>query len=313
MYIYNQINQIMSASNNYTETSRTINSGFLLNEQEFRRLIEIIIEQFEKIEDKSTPDFKFIIKNFNGFVIETHDLDFILKMENDGSSQIIDLEINSVSKSLQNTIIILFSNNFSDRTKEDKSIRYSIKSENRDWAMISSSLIDDRLNKININNKAFTFTRRLLLSLTTLLMIGMLTYLMFNLNSIETKNVNTLKVLKNLEFKLNHNENINFVKALIEVERSKINNNQDIAFFGKTKYFMWVIIPFLFIMTFFDSVKKIIIKYFPNRIFYWGDYIDKYDKIIKRRNIFIGFVFITLFISIVVNLFSNFLWAQIVK
>ncbi|WP_143093333.1 hypothetical protein [Halpernia frigidisoli] len=303
----------MSASNNYTETSRTINSGFLLNEQEFRRLIEIIIEQFEKIEDKSTPDFKFIIKNFNGFVIETHDLDFILKMENDGSSQIIDLEINSVSKSLQNTIIILFSNNFSDRTKEDKSIRYSIKSENRDWAMISSSLIDDRLNKININNKAFTFTRRLLLSLTTLLMIGMLTYLMFNLNSIETKNVNTLKVLKNLEFKLNHNENINFVKALIEVERSKINNNQDIAFFGKTKYFMWVIIPFLFIMTFFDSVKKIIIKYFPNRIFYWGDYIDKYDKIIKRRNIFIGFVFITLFISIVVNLFSNFLWAQIVK
>lgn len=303
----------MAQVNNYTEASRTFNTGFFLTEQELRRLIEIIIDQFEKIEEKKTTKIKYIIRSFNGFVLETDDLDYILKLENDGPSQIIELEIIALTSSETNSIKIIFSNTLSDRSKEDKSIRYSIKSENRDWAMISSSLIDDRLNKISTNNLALNLTRRIALFASSLVMIGFLTFLIFKLGNLENKSNDTLKVIGDIERKLNSKENLNVLKSIIDIEKSKLKYNSDLLFVGKTKYFLWIIIPLMLITTFFDPIKKLITKYFPNRIFYWGDYVEKHNKIIKRRNLFLGFVFVTIFISIVVNLFSNFLWEEIAK
>lgn len=212
----------------------------------------------------------------------------------------------------KNSIKVVFSNNLSERSKQDKSIRYSIKSENRDWAMISSSLIDDRLNKISSTNFALNFTKRAVLFLTTLITIGFLTYFIFNLNNFENKSNTTLKALNSIEQRLNNKENIELLKAIIDIERSKIYDNSPLLL-SKAKYFLWLMIPFLLLTTFYDNTNKFITKYFPNRIFYWGDYIEKYDKNIKRRNLFLGFIFITIFISILINLFSNFLWEEIFK
>lgn len=143
----------MALTSNYTESTKNIKSGFVLNEQELRRTIEVINEQYDK-KGSPNPTIKYTIKHQNGLVVETFNLDDIFKIENAGSQQIISLIINSSSITQpDDNINITFSNKYSEKVDDQYSIKYKVRGGERDWVMISSSLIEDRLNKIT--NKDF--------------------------------------------------------------------------------------------------------------------------------------------------------------
>ena len=70
----------MALTSNYTESTKNIKSGFVLNEQELRRTIEVINEQYDK-KGSPNPTIKYTIKHQNGLVVETFNLDDIFKIE----------------------------------------------------------------------------------------------------------------------------------------------------------------------------------------------------------------------------------------
>lgn len=295
---------------NYSELTRSLNKGFLLNEQELKRITDIISEQFDKLGSENKAKFNYTIKNFNGLVEETENIDYILKSENLGNSQIIELKISAISDNSDNAITLNFSNNQSERNAEEKAIRYTIKSEDRDWAIISSSLIDDRLTKISKKNFALTFVRKLLLISISIIMIGMVTYLSMITNTRKDIDYHTLKVINGIEHSINKGQNIDTLKSILAIEKSKLSPLNDLSL---SKYLVLFFIPFMVLTLFLEDLKKIINKYFPTRIFYWGDYIEKYNKMISRRNMIIGFIFVTIIISLLINLFSNYIWEKVLN
>lgn len=76
---------------------------------------------------------------------------------------------------------------------------------------------------------------------------------------------------------------------------------------------LYIVSPLMLVFLFSDFIKKSYFKYFPTCVFYWSDFVDKYDRMKKNRNLIMGFVFGSLFIGIVINLFSNYLWDKITK
>lgn len=294
---------------NYTEATRLFDSGFFLNEQELRRLIDIITEQFEKLVEKPQIRFKYKTKIYNGLVVESDSLEFVLKSENIGSSKILEVEIKAYTETTSDEILISFNDTFSGKNFEEKALKYSIKSENRDWALIGSSLLDDRLNKISKPYIWDKFFSKLPIIIMAFVMVFMFSYLSSIPSSLD--NNATFKVIKAIEKKIQLKEQIDTLSSIVNIEKSKLYKNKASMFDSNFKYLGWLMGLAMILMISTDYLKTLFKKYFPSRIFYWGDYIERYDKMIKRRNIILGFIFITIIVSVMINLLSNFLWEKI--
>jgi len=294
---------------NSTEATRLFDSGFFLNEQELRRMIDVISEQFEKVVGKSQIRFRYKTKIFNGLVVESDSLEFVLKSENIGSSKILELEIRAFTDTTSDEILVSFNDTFSGKNFEEKAIKYSIKSENRDWALIGSSLLDDRLNKISKPYVWDNIIGKIPMLIMSIVMIIMFSYMSsipsgYNDNS-------THRLLEAIQKKIHLKEHIDTLSTIIEIEKSKLPKNKTSILDSNFKYLGWLMGLAMILLVASDYVKSFFKKFFPSRIFYWGDYIESYDKMIKRRNIILGFVFITIVVSVVINLLSNFLWEKI--
>ncbi|KAA5533560.1 hypothetical protein F0919_13555 [Taibaiella lutea] len=295
----------------YTQSSKSIDTGFLLNEQELRRIIEVINEQFEKTESNKNLKITYIIENANGQVIETTSLEYIINYENIGPSEIVTLTVEAIGDIPNEEIKLTFSNTSSEKSKELNSIRYKIKSENRDWALVSSSLFDDRINKIVKSNFVGLKVSHFI---SAPLFIFLSIILFASFSSLGHKNQNLLTLLNNLEKKIQQHQNVDVLSSIVKIEKVRmmegdINN----TLLGKLKYLVWFMIPSMMLFFFTDSIESVIAKYFPNKLFFWGDYIEKHNKMIKRRNLILGFVFVTVIIGIVINILSNFLWTKMAK
>jgi len=149
----------VALTSNYTESTRSFSDGFFLNEQEFRRLIDTINEQFDK-NGAPNPQIKYTVTHRNGLVAESFDQSDVLRIENAGSHQIISLSIAATSTVDQNdNVTVSFSNKYAESRFED-SIKYKVIGVNRDWVMVMSSLIDERLGRIKSSSLIKRFSTR---------------------------------------------------------------------------------------------------------------------------------------------------------
>lgn len=75
----------------------------------------------------------------------------------------------------------------------------------------------------------------------------------------------------------------------------------------------FIFLPITVLTLFSDFTRKIYSRYFPQCVFYWSDNIDKYDKMVKGRNLILGIIFGTIVLGVVINLASSFLWEKVTK
>ncbi|HEY4426037.1 MAG TPA: hypothetical protein VGN10_17635 [Pyrinomonadaceae bacterium] len=132
-----------------TESNKSYKFGFVLTEAELRRLLGILEDQLKKIPGVSLVTTKFEVKYRNGAVATTSSLDEILSQENLGSSQIVELKIESTTESDQapNLISVEFHDLNLD-PKSDDSVRFTVKGDERAWTFITSSLLEERALRI---------------------------------------------------------------------------------------------------------------------------------------------------------------------
>lgn len=281
----------------YVEANKTFSHGFILTESELRRFNELIRDQIRKI--NTTPDLVFLyqLKFQNGIVAETDSIDSILSQENDGSRQIISLQINGKDQQ-DNSISIDFHNIDSDNISLGHSIKYNVKSKDRDWVFVTSSQIEERIVKI----KRFdVFPRSKSASRTIALLIPLVATItmLLSLTTMLSKKGNYLNGIKE-KYAKGQIKSTDQLIFLLEEARQKQMENLD---FTQGFYYPGIIMGGLVVLWLIGFLY--LWKLYPIYNFCWGDYLEVFNRKESARKNFNTVVIWGLVISIIGGLITN--------
>jgi len=117
------------AEKNYT-------TKFRISEEEFRRIREIIFDQYNKVISNDTIKEKVIVNLSNGSVITDLGFDDLFNLSNEGSESINAIEIHFSKSEIDN-----------DHTIKE-----------RDWTFVLASMLDERLVQLKCHDLKSTFS-----------------------------------------------------------------------------------------------------------------------------------------------------------
>lgn len=286
----------------YVEANKSFRHGFVLSESELRRFNDLIREQIKKINPKPTLSFKYLLKFQNGIVAETDNIDTVLGQENEGSKKIISLQI-AGNDELNNTASVDFYNIDSDNIETEYSIKYNIRSTDRDWVFVTSSQLEERISKIkrmDFSPKKGKSNSTSKLFYTLALFVVTLVMMVTLLNSITKHKDYLTNIKQRYEQGLIKSDG----ELIIALEEAKNKQIQDLDFVH-IFYYPGIILGGLIILLICYSVYMW--KLFPLYNFCWGDYLDVFKKKETTRKTFNTVVIIGLLISIVGGIIANFL------
>lgn len=133
------------------EARKSFQYGFVLREADLRRLVDTITDQFRKLGLNREPTTHFKLKFRNGVVADNLGIDDVLGQENSGPGQILRL---SYTCTLANddtpaTVVSLeFVNADADEEPGYVSMRFHVFGHDRDWVFVTSSLLEERIERI---------------------------------------------------------------------------------------------------------------------------------------------------------------------
>ena len=282
-----------------TELKKNFTWGFVLSEQDLRRIVQTCQEHFFK--EVSEDDCQQIItaKLQDGTIVESHSVDDILALENSGSRKIERVSLKFSEKTSDGddefdfdksdwSIHIRFQD-ASFKTTAWTSISYSITGKTRDWVFLASSDIEERIKKTKVlafnnivENRWFTMFP---------FFAGMLLFMFLGFRFVYSDSPSKL-----LEQAYNSGEIADPIEALIFLERAKEASQSSPRFF--LIFLGSVMIPLLL----FWGFSKILPWIAPSYNFYWGDHIVFLDKRKNVQNIFWTVIVLGIIVSIVSGL-----------
>ena len=135
-----------------TELGKSFTYGFLLTEQELRRIYDTMVQQMKHHGKDNFSGF-FELRYINGVKVQKASLDEIIADNNSGKEQILGLKMALFSRSqFQETQIGIEVRIPPRRLKDDPqqpySIQYYVVGDERDWVYLTSSQLDDRIANI---------------------------------------------------------------------------------------------------------------------------------------------------------------------
>jgi hypothetical protein len=153
-----------------TEARKKFYHGYVLNEQELRRIVDTAIQQIRKLNTPSEPKIRFELKFRNGTLTNSTSVDDILSLENVGPKQIVRLSIDITdgtepdnppehTETTHSGIHVHF---FNPRDDDDwsRSAAYVVKGEERDWVLVTASELEERIAKVKSFSVDRFLTRR---------------------------------------------------------------------------------------------------------------------------------------------------------
>ena len=269
-----------------SELRKYLDSGFALDEQELRRLVNLCTEQARNLDSSVEPEITFQVKFRNGVSYKPPSVDEIVGLENHGSESITGLSIETNISEIGSIEI-----NFAERGGDfyiygfrESGMSYSVESStSKDWVFVTTSKIEERLRKIR---------RRVFLTkfwewegAATAVVFVAATVLALSLIALS----DTAYSIEQLRQKYISGEIADPVLALIELELLKKPR-----FFGYSSKEVFAILliallPIGFLIAATSSWLSRAV--FPAYNFLWGDYRVRYDRNQKiARYIFFGLI-----------------------
>lgn len=301
------------------ESNKSYFHGFILKESDLRRILDLINDQLKKLAT-GTITYSYILKFENGAIATTDDIETVLKQDNEGSSAIVRLEIEGKhSNDLTDTLIQLsFRNLDSSNESGDIPIKHIISGKSRDWVFVTSSLIEERINKIKRKSLDKVgergFSRLFIKLLAPFFMMFFFMIVLFSLpDSVKDSTKSRITHIEQLEKKWKNKTITDPIELILDIhkfdiiEKTKFDSSNFILqfFFTKPIIVYYVSIIFIFISFYFFS------KYYPVYNFAWGGYLEVFNKKENNRKFAIGIIIGTIMLGIIVNLLSNYIWEKI--
>jgi hypothetical protein len=164
-----------------TEARKTFQHGFVLDEQELRRIVDTADEQVRKVfGDK--PRIRLDAKFLNGTVTGCSSVEELLSLENAGPKQIVRLEISvddgNDAKILQGTVIRVRFVNLTEEQDETRAVTYSVKGNERGWVLVTASALEDRVAKVKRVSLHQLFKKEFLSAIIIILLVTGTIYFM---------------------------------------------------------------------------------------------------------------------------------------
>ena len=291
------------------QADKKFTQGFILTESDIRRLIQLASEQVQKT-GVGTPKHMYVIKFENGTIAETPDIEEIFVEDNLGSNKIIMVEIFIAGEINQENYLdyphknssfirIIFNDIEAANNNEQTPISYRINGNERDWVMVTSSLIEERILKTK--RRRFSMGSRYLIMLSFL---ASMVIFMFILMSKTERNLPFRTKLSEIEKAVNSGSIKNSNELILQIEKARIEQN---TISSITWYFFF---PATLLLIYIVSEFKLFnrLKLYPLCNFRWGDYEKKFDAIERRRKFILGFILVTIIVGIAINLTSTMIW-----
>jgi hypothetical protein len=274
-----------------TEARRSFRDGFVLTETELRRLVDEISEQMQQICLGNDFSVSYEIKFMNGAVAEPASIDDITSEENHGTGRISRIKIGATADNLEKTSInVTFVDPAEERDRGETSISYSVEADSKDWVFVTSSKIEERIDKVK-RKSLLPFLKERGILIPTFMLIGMFVGLISGSNR-------KSKALEHVEEKIRSGEITDPILALLEIQRTQLGT----GWFGmSTEMTMLAIMTFLFV--FVVALVSFLSYAYPAYNFCWGDYTEVY----KRRKLLGNTVLSTVFLAFAVGIAANYI------
>jgi len=279
-----------------TKNQRSYNTGFVLTEHELRQIYHLIIEEFKKYLG-STVNIKmyYEIRYRNGSISEPNSLDTIMEQENIDSSAITHLGITFTDDN--NPFLYAVTLRFINLDLEkygSASISYTVIGNDKNWVLIVTSLLDERIKRIKRFRIASPDN---IINLLLAMMVSLFAWTVIALPNSKSSELNKLKLI---EQNYKNGKLKNPIEALIEIEKYKIDANypsmpmNSMAGLG-------------IILTLIIIVFATVYYCFPSYNFCWGEYVA-YKK--RRENIG-KFILVTVILGLVIGVTGNYISARL--
>jgi len=297
------------------ESNKTYPQGFNLSESDLRRIVDTGNEQLQKA-NAGILSAVYTLKYKNGVTEETKDIEEVLSLENSGSTKITGLEIElkasqktETSRIMKDThkIILEFKNPGSKRYANKDSIRLFVTGESRDWVFITTSIIEERINKIKIIpifrlslvNGLYIF----LYAFVFIFVIGFINSLSQDIIYDNSARIQALDSLKN---SYHNSDSLNIIDVIIDLQKKQLmtdpsNQTAKTVFKPLINTIIYGFSTVIVLLLFYLGLKPL----FPIYIFNWGDYIDRYRKIKSIRNVIFIVIIVGIIVSIIGGLIAN--------
>jgi hypothetical protein len=276
-----------------TEARKTFRQGFVLSEQELRRLVDTAVEQARKALH-GDPIVLLRARFRNGTVTECGSVEELLTLENIGPRQIVRLEIlvDDGGESTHTEPAVSISVRLANLAEEDDwigSVAYSIRGGQRDWVLVTASELEDRIERIKcFGAHSFLDGHR---STYRPVMAFVLLLGMFGLFHVISSSSPPLHVKDAVE----SGQQLDAARAVALLEQDL--RERDV--FPQLMFLRWVVgFPVIFMVCLYLVVS--VARYLhPSYVFAWSDYARVYQRKLSVRNyVYVG-IGLTLLVTVV--------------
>lgn len=276
-----------------TEIEKVFRHGFVLSEQEFRRLALVLSEHAAKLLNP-VPHSQFSAALQDGTRIESNNVDDILSIENHGAKTIIGITI-IVKPTEENPdwrIAVRYVKPKVDVIFSEPSVEYTIYGPSRDWVFVASADLEDRIkrNKKIAWEVVFSGPYGIIISLVlpvTVAIVGMSIILGRQSSGYQ-----------NLKNKIDSGEISDPLQGLLEVEKYR---SFEMSLPGPS--ILWIAVLTMIVLG--AMAKRISSVISPSYNFLWGDYIPIFNRKKNIRNVLWTVVILGTIVSVVSTIISK--------
>ena len=254
-----------------TEVRKDFNHGFVLTEDELRRLVDCATQAMKRVLPDQGFATRFHAKFKNGTIAECNGVEDLLGFDNSGATRIVGIHIHSSEKSpLARHQISIDFDNPSESRRQDSSIELHVRGEDRDWAHITSSQIEERIAKAHTPaiHKVWTFH-----GISIIVPLCAALFLFTSIIGLAISKPRGSGAADALEAAIRNNSVTDPLHAILLVEKVKATEYSTETYRTIRNS---LVIPVLLVIALLLILYAI--QYlFPSHVFYWADAIKVYD------------------------------------
>jgi hypothetical protein len=278
-----------------TEARKTFQHGFVLDEQELRRIVDTADGQVRKV-FRDDPRIRLDAKFLNGTVTRCSSVEELLALENAGPKQIVRLEISvddgNDAKTLQGTEIQVRFVNLAEEQDETRAITYSVKGSERDWVLVTASELEDRVAKVKRVSMHQLFKKNFVSSfITGVFFLGAMYFF--------TRRMASMPEPTLVRDAINSGQHLDAAQAVVLLEEDVVMRGHANPFSTVLPWFVAIPITATFLIS---GIRKGLNYLHPAHVFYWGDYSKVYERRITIRNYIYGGILVALVIGVIANI-----------
>jgi hypothetical protein len=287
-----------------TEARQSFSHGFVLTEQELRRIADVATQQLVKVRSSPPPTTQIELRFRNGTITESDSLDDLLSLENVGAKHIVRMRISFESEkdsppralSFPDHVITLAFTN-TEENKDERPISYVVKGSDRDWVFVTASELEERIAKVKSFSPQALFSHISFSVVVALVFtLSLMTMMIYATTSHHYSTGQTMEA----QWKAGTLRDP--IEAIIIQQKSIETMDQNRT--GRLPLALMVGMP-IFVIIILSALAGLVVYLYPAYVFCWGDYTKVFERRVQVRKYVFGVVVVGLVVGILASIIAN--------